>query len=386
MVMEAIYKVLENCEVKKVGERQYEFTASTSTQDRDGEVIDAAGWDLKNFRKNPVIMFAHDYRSLPIGKASRVWLHNGALKNTVEFPPEGIYEFADIVERLVDTGYLKTESVGFIPKKWEDGDGEKAPKRTYTKQELLEISIVPVPSNPDALRNAVEAGVITTKQFEAITEGEPEIELEDEPEVIKEIILKPEETDEFIRIPIRECQVTATIDISKKEGISALYCGKEKQVRTYLFRKDKGWTMAKAQAWVKEHESGKIFDSMDELIKDLHNIEKVSQSEIIDEIDYLKSLIEKEGLSEDAKNSVIPLINTLISSIKNIEFKQPTMARMEKMMGMIADCEDMAGKAKDMAQGMMDDMKGVKPANDIAVKDKFTNLDILESIKRIGGK
>jgi predicted CoA-binding protein len=41
--------------------------------------------------------------------------------------------------------------------------------------------------------------------------------------------------------------------VSKKEGISALYCGKEKKIHTYLFRKDKGWTMASAQRWVNEH-------------------------------------------------------------------------------------------------------------------------------------
>lgn len=167
---EAIYKILENCEVKKVGERQYEFTASTADIDRDGEVIDVSGWDLKNFKKNPVIMYAHDYRTLPIGKATKIGVRDGKLMNTVEFPPEGTYEFADIVERLVSTGYLKTESVGFIPKKWEDGDGEKgSPNRTYTKQELLEISIVPVPSNPNALMNAVKDGVITAKQFKTIT-------------------------------------------------------------------------------------------------------------------------------------------------------------------------------------------------------------------------
>uniref|UniRef100_A0A6M3KS13 Putative prohead protease n=1 Tax=viral metagenome TaxID=1070528 RepID=A0A6M3KS13_9ZZZZ len=287
--METIYKVIEDCEVKKVGERQYEFTASTSTQDRDGEVIDAAGWDLKNFKKNPVIMYAHDYRSLPIGKASRVWLHNGTLKNTVEFPPEGTYEFADIVERLVDTGYLKTESVGFIPKKWEDGDGEKAPRRTYTKQELLEISIVPIPSNPDALRNAVEEGVITTKQFEAIT--------------------KPEGTEDYIRIPVsegHEDHKIRTIDISKDEGIKALYCVDCKENITYLFDKEK-WTMAKAKKWVKEHEK-----------KIAH---EVSQSEIIDEIDYLKSLIEKEGLSEDGKESFEDLMR--VSGYDNpVEIKE----------------------------------------------------------------
>ena len=334
--MEAIYKIIEDCEVKKVGERQYEFTASTSTQDRDGEVINAEGWDLKNFKKNPVIMYAHDYRSLPIGKASRVWLHNGTLKNTVEFPPEGTYEFADIVERLVDTGYLKTESVGFIPKKWEDGDGEKAPRRTYTKQELLEISIVPIPSNPDALRNAVENGIITTKQFEAITKPEePEIE------EAGEAITKPEETDEFIRIPVRDCRVTATIDISKKEGISALYCGKEKQVRTYLFRKDKGWDMAKAKAWVKEHE-GK-------------SANEISQEQIIDEIDYLKTIIEKEGLSEEGKESFEDLMRVSgYDKPVNIETHVPEVQR------------DIPAPVK--------------------TEESLTTQDILESIKRIGGK
>ncbi len=286
--MDMIYKVLENSEVKKLGERQYEFTASTADMDRDGEVIDVEGWDLKNFKKNPVIMYAHDYRTLPIGKATHIGIKDGKLKNTVEFPPEGTYEFADIVERLVNTGYLKTESVGFIPRKWEDGDGEKnSPRRTYTKQELLEISIVPVPSNPNALSDAVNAGIITTKQLEFVT--------------------KPEETDEYIRIPVdrgnHEGHRIRTITISDKEGIKAIYCGTDKVVMTYLFMKDHGWTMEKARAWVKEHE-GK---SLNELIA-----HKVSQEEIIDELDYLIRLIETEGMNDDVKKDAWNLVREIL--------------------------------------------------------------------------
>jgi len=281
-MVESIRKVFD-CEIKKLGERNYEFTASTSTLDRDGEIIEAEGWDLRNFKKNPVIMYAHDYRSLPIGKAPRVWLSDGKLKNIVEFPPEGTYAFADIVERLVDTGYLRTESVGFIPKKWEDGDGDKAPKRTFLKQELLEISIVPVPANPDALRNAVEDGVITTKELDTLFEDD--------------IVNKPEETDEWIRIPVRDCKVTATIDISKKEGIKALYCGKEKQVRTYMFDKRPpfNWTMAKAKKWVEDH---KAIDGIPEGIEIEEKV--VTQAEVKDEIDYIRGIIEDVGLNEEA--------------------------------------------------------------------------------------
>jgi len=67
----------------------------------------------------------------------------------------------------------------------------------------------------------------------------------------------PEETDDYIRIPVAECKITATIDISKSDGIKALYCGGDKKVATYLFQKDKGWTMAKAKEWVEDHKEEK---------------------------------------------------------------------------------------------------------------------------------
>jgi len=78
--------------------------------------------------------------------------------------------------------------------------------------------------------------------------------VEDTPEVA----LDPEVTEEYIRIPITDCKVTATRIISEKEGITALYCGKEKKIRTYLFERDKDWTMAKAQAWVKAHKDSTV--------------------------------------------------------------------------------------------------------------------------------
>lgn len=68
-------------------------------------------------------------------------------------------------------------------------------------------------------------------------------------------IEKPEETENMIRIPVGpDCEVTATITIDKAQGIQALYCGKIKKVRTYLFDKRvKAWTMASARAWIKDH-------------------------------------------------------------------------------------------------------------------------------------
>jgi len=68
-------------------------------------------------------------------------------------------------------------------------------------------------------------------------------------------ILKPEVTETQIRIPVGSpCDVTATLTLDKEQGITALYCGNEKRIRTYIFDKEK-WTMSTARAWIKENKA-----------------------------------------------------------------------------------------------------------------------------------
>ena len=69
-------------------------------------------------------------------------------------------------------------------------------------------------------------------------------------------VSKPEVTEDYVRIPVNDCKVTATIDIDRGKGIKALYCGEEKQVRTYLFPSD-DFTVESAREWISEHKSTK---------------------------------------------------------------------------------------------------------------------------------
>ena len=235
-----IRKVFISPDIKEVSDRVLEFIGSTETQDRDGEVIKASGWDLTNYKKNPVFAWAHRYDEPPIGKAKKVWIEDGKLKFNIEFADKDTYEFADTIYRLYKGGFMSATSVGFIPDTdaIEEGDGEKAPRRTYTKQELLELSAVPVPSNPDALVQARDSGLITVKELELVT--------------------KPETTEDYHRVPVpgeegkHDGHRIRTIDISEKEGIKALYCGECKKVITYLFDVDQ-WSMEEAREWVSEH-------------------------------------------------------------------------------------------------------------------------------------
>ena len=83
----------------------------------------------------------------------------------------------------------------------------------------------------------------------------------DSQDVHVDAISKPEVTENYVRIPVHDCKITATIDIDKEHGIKALYCGQDKQIATYLFPKD-SYSMSEAEAWVKEHKKSKSAEKM----------------------------------------------------------------------------------------------------------------------------
>ena len=171
--MEKITKLI-NFEVKNINEdeRTFDAIASTEARDRDGDIIRAAGWKLTNFRKNPVILWAHDYQGLPIAKAVKIKIEDNQLLFTPKFATKEQNPFADQVFNLYKEGFLKTFSVGFIAKKWEDTKDEDNPYgREFTEQELLEISGCPVPSNPEALIQAAMKAIELAKTSKIEKEG-----------------------------------------------------------------------------------------------------------------------------------------------------------------------------------------------------------------------
>lgn len=132
--------------IEKAGEKTYRFLASTSAVDRQGDSVDQSGWELKNFMKNAVILWAHRYDELPLGKAIEISITDKGLEVEIQFAEEDANPKAQQVKKLIDEGILNAVSVGFIPK---ERNGN-----IITRAELLEISIVPVPANQEALTMA----------------------------------------------------------------------------------------------------------------------------------------------------------------------------------------------------------------------------------------
>ena len=152
------------CEVKAVpGDAPVmDFIGSDETVDRYNEKILASGWELENFRANPVIPDCHDYSSVArvLGRALDVQVRDGRLTNRVEFAT--MNPLGNLCWKLCQGGFIKSQSVGFIPLDWEDG-GSNGPSRTFTKQELLEISMGVVPAQPGAtIGLALKAGAVGT--------------------------------------------------------------------------------------------------------------------------------------------------------------------------------------------------------------------------------
>jgi HK97 family phage prohead protease len=143
--------------------RTLRFCFSDGTVDRAGDSINVEGWDLGPFQKNSVALWAHDGSAPPIGRASNVGVVGSRLMGDIEFASAETYEFADTIYRLCKDGFINAVSVGFIPKEWSfTKDKDRPYGIDFKKQELLEISVCPVPCNSNALAEARAKGIDTS--------------------------------------------------------------------------------------------------------------------------------------------------------------------------------------------------------------------------------
>ncbi len=144
-----------------------DFISSDESLDRYDEIISASGWKLANYQRNPVFQNAHKYGDIifTLGKALVTEIHAGKLFQRIEFATD-VNPMAKIAYGLYKGKFLNAVSVGFIPIKWENGTPPSGGspgtpfRRKYLEQELLEVSAVSIPANPNALALGLKAGAI----------------------------------------------------------------------------------------------------------------------------------------------------------------------------------------------------------------------------------
>jgi HK97 family phage prohead protease len=142
--------------------RMVEFVASTGAVDTYGTVLPPDMWDLARYARNGVVGYQHDiyYSDDPdnvIGRGE-AYTAGGELLIRIFFEPAELNPKADKVYRKVLFGSINAVSVGFratAPGHWgRKADGEDPDVYYYNGQELMEVSVVNVPSNPDAVKRS----------------------------------------------------------------------------------------------------------------------------------------------------------------------------------------------------------------------------------------
>jgi HK97 family phage prohead protease len=149
--------VLVSCDIPDVKQLDengnvFRFIISSSNPDRDKDVIEVGGWHFENYNKNPVVLFGHNYRSLPVATGSPPRVEGDKVLSDADFAATKSDAFAETVRQYVKAKVLRASSVGFDPLKWMFN--EQRCGYDFVEQELLEWSIVPVPANAEALQLA----------------------------------------------------------------------------------------------------------------------------------------------------------------------------------------------------------------------------------------
>tara|TARA_Y100001938_G_scaffold142086_1_gene212794 strand:- start:1912 stop:3279 length:1368 start_codon:yes stop_codon:yes gene_type:complete len=152
-----------NVNVKADEPRTVVARISTTSVDRDGDVVLPSGLKLQDYRKNPVVLLNHDNGSLPVGKALSVKREADAVIAKIKFAerpaehPITAEWVPDTILSLFKQGVLRAFSVGFMPLDMRgatDKDRKRYGddvRRVITSWNLMEFSVVPVPANQDAL-------------------------------------------------------------------------------------------------------------------------------------------------------------------------------------------------------------------------------------------
>lgn len=177
---EAPAVVAKSAAIRSVNEseRTVDFIASTDAIDSYGESVSQENWQLDRYLANPVALFAHCSRELPIGHATRceVVASGGKkqLECTIKFATAEANPLAEQVWQSLRQKTLRAVSVGFMPHtvRWEKRNDNEV--YVLDDCELYEISVTPVPANPEALAKMRARARETATQATSATQRESE--------------------------------------------------------------------------------------------------------------------------------------------------------------------------------------------------------------------
>jgi len=154
----------------KLAYGEVDVVISSEALDRHGEKIHIQGINTKEYMQNPTVLWAHNYENLPLGKIIKLWKSDGKLMGRISFATD-IVPFAKTVYDLIKAGVLNAVSIGGLVKEYAQDKGI-TDYTTIAKMDMVELSVVPVGANPEALvtSKALEAGIDLGHEYQDFIE------------------------------------------------------------------------------------------------------------------------------------------------------------------------------------------------------------------------
>ena len=217
-------------------EKSIVHVITDSTIDRSGEIVDPYTGNVKNYEKNPIVLFGHNYGGTGFGSGAphipvigrSAWLK----RDGEQWLSKTMFADATDISRdawnLAKAGFLPATSIGFMP------NGEESVKLADLKDlnppnkadfasdtsvtvlknwELFEYSLVSVPANPNALERSFIAKALDMSESQyvkgVLTNALNEkrlTELESIPEKVKEILERVANMDSFMTLLLEDLE------------------------------------------------------------------------------------------------------------------------------------------------------------------------------------
>jgi HK97 family phage prohead protease len=129
-----------------------------------------AGAILEPYKENPVVLWGHNLGGVPIATMTDLKIEGDEITGLPDFDDED--PEAMRIYRKYEKGLVKACSIGFEPLAYSEDPADMLPGQlgpTVTSWELMEISLLPVPSNREALQLGYDVSEATSKKVAHLT-------------------------------------------------------------------------------------------------------------------------------------------------------------------------------------------------------------------------
>lgn len=156
--------------------RVLQYTVTDESQDSYGDIIRAQGAKLERYLKNPVVLYAHQGEETPVGRSLKIYLEKQAVISQDLFLDERVDKSgrSDLIYRFAKSRMMPGVSISFMPIEANVPTSDEERKAIglgqygieYKLWEKLEHSPCSIPSNPNALLNALKSADLRAVRFE----------------------------------------------------------------------------------------------------------------------------------------------------------------------------------------------------------------------------